>query len=61
MTDMISFETKVTLVAIVVAIVAWLASVQVTESVVVQGGVLLGIGVVAPSLYLLARERRSPA
>jgi hypothetical protein len=48
--QLVSTDTKVTAVFVVLGLVLWYASTAVTESRPVQFAVLLGVGVVAPTL-----------
>lgn len=48
---MIPRHVAITLAAVIVAILAWLLSLQYTDSTVVHAAILIGIGVLAPSLY----------
>ncbi|WP_202911789.1 hypothetical protein [Natrialba swarupiae] len=47
---MVSTATKITGVFIVIAVILWYASLSVTENTIVQAAVLLGVGVVIPTL-----------
>lgn len=47
---MVSTETRYTVLFVGLALVLWYATTLYTDNVVVQGAVLLGVGVVAPTL-----------
>jgi thiol:disulfide interchange protein len=51
-------DTKTTAGFVVVAVALWLGAQTVTESAILQAAILLGVGVVAPTLL---NEWRSPA
>lgn len=48
---MVSKDTKVTASFVVVAVVLWLFTRELTDSFPIQGGVLLIVGVILPTLY----------
>ncbi len=51
-TDGLSRQTKVSGVFVALAIALWLASMPVTDSQYIQAGILLGVGVIAPTVVL---------
>lgn len=54
---MVSSETKVVGVFVILGIVLWYASTIVTESMIVQGAILFGVGIIIPTLI---NEWRTP-
>lgn len=54
---MVSTDTKIVAVFVILGIVLWYASMTVTESVVIQGAILFGVGIIIPTLI---NEWRTP-
>ena len=54
---MVSTDTKIVAVFVILGIVLWYASTTVTESVVIQGTILFGVGIIIPTLI---NEWRTP-
>jgi hypothetical protein len=54
---LITADTKITLPFVLLAIVLWIGATRVTESAVLQAGVLLGVGVITPILITELRRR----
>lgn len=54
---MVSTDTKIVAIFVILGIVLWYASMSVTESMVIQGAILLGVGVIVPTLI---NEWRTP-
>ncbi len=48
---MVSEDTKVTGACVVIAVALWLLPPELTDSLPIQGGVLLMVGVILPMLY----------
>lgn len=47
---MVSTDTKIVAVFVILGIVLWYASTTVTESMAIQAAVLIGVGVIIPTL-----------
>jgi thiol:disulfide interchange protein len=54
---MVSINTKIAALFVVLAIVLWLVTSQVTENTVIQFAVLLGVGAILPTLINEWREQ----
>ena len=55
--DMVSKNTRIMGVFVIVGIVLWYASTTVTENMAIQGAILLGVGIILPTLI---NEWRTP-
>lgn len=49
MESMVSTNTKITALFIGLAVVLWLGTIQVTDDTIIQGIVLLGVGIILPT------------
>jgi len=59
MESMVSTSTKITALFIVLAVVLWFGATQFTDNTIIQGIVLLGVGIIFPTAINEYRQQKT--